>query len=612
MSIVNISITGDQMQLNSIIINNFKSIKQPIELDLSQSMVTMVGKNGSGKTNILDSLFSIFNYNTYYENSKCDFRLFVKLSANKIKEYTEKFGIKIDNPMIEAYYSQEYGKLNTSINRIKSTFFIDLLLKTEESIYSISSELKKELLNFGRTIDQLADDSPGKSSMSIDVDYSNKDIYLSTNYGWWFNHLKIQIDTQINEIKKILKERKKGEELIVDYHHFIPINTIEHSFELKYNRPKLTKFESKHISIDEEAIKQEIIKINKKTKDQQNKIGDLNIKLRQKLNELHCIIEKDYGKQVEFDDNYHHVLNEIINVCNPKIYYLRNENNQLFFNKGTNFNYYKTLDEKIILDTFIKYKYGFNAKNDIAKKIDEGKLSVSEKKDIALDLERVINDNIPDFEKDMIKEIKVTDNLELFIVEKSGDEISFSNTNAGRRWFYTYFLVKGCLQQGDILLMDEPASNLHPQAQIHIRKELEEISIKNKVIISTHSPYMISPNSSVYYVDITPDGTKIINTNNIDIHNMYKNLGVFDKETIIGDILINNKLLDFKSIGKRLKEILKEKGIKQQKVADDYQTDLRNMTRKLSGEHLTFNDIEWFCRTYKIDPIRVTLEKYTK
>ena len=600
------------MQLNSIIINNFKSIKQPIELDLSQSMVTMVGKNGSGKTNILDSLFSIFNYNTYYENSKCDFRLFVKLSANKIKEYTEKFGIKIDNPMIEAYYSQEYGKLNTSINRIKSTFFIDLLLKTEESIYSISSELKKELLNFGRTIDQLADDSPGKSSMSIDVDYSNKDIYLSTNYGWWFNHLKIQIDTQINEIKKILKERKKGEELIVDYHHFIPINTIEHSFELKYNRPKLTKFESKHISIDEEAIKQEIIKINKKTKDQQNKIGDLNIKLRQKLNELHCIIEKDYGKQVEFDDNYHHVLNEIINVCNPKIYYLRNENNQLFFNKGTNFNYYKTLDEKIILDTFIKYKYGFNAKNDIAKKIDEGKLSVSEKKDIALDLERVINDNIPDFEKDMIKEIKVTDNLELFIVEKSGDEISFSNTNAGRRWFYTYFLVKGCLQQGDILLMDEPASNLHPQAQIHIRKELEEISIKNKVIISTHSPYMISPNSSVYYVDITPDGTKIINTNNIDIHNMYKNLGVFDKETIIGDILINNKLLDFKSIGKRLKEILKEKGIKQQKVADDYQTDLRNMTRKLSGEHLTFNDIEWFCRTYKIDPIRVTLEKYTK
>ena len=92
------------------------------------------------------------------------------------------------------------------------------------------------------------------------------------------------------------------------------------------------------------------------------------------------------------------------------------------------------------------------------------------------------------------------------------------------------------------------------------------------------------------------------------INQIAKNLGTFDSETIIGDILINNKLLSFVEIGKRIREQLKKKRITQQSVADAYHMDLRALTRKLEGKYLTFNDIVWFCKTYDFNPVDLILD----
>ena len=160
--------------------------------------------------------------------------------------------------------------------------------------------------------------------------------------------------------------------------------------------------------------------------------------------------------------------------------------------------------------------------------------------------------------------------------------------------------------------MDEPANNLHPEAQIYIRKSIEEISKKNKIIMTTHSPYMISPNSYVYYVDMREDGTNLLSMDNIGMQKMARNLGIFERETIIGDILINNELLSFDSIGQRIKELLKEKGIKQREVAEKLGIEERELRRKLKGEHLTFYDVEWFCKIYEFNPIELLLKKQIK
>jgi hypothetical protein len=513
---------------------------------------------------------------------------------------------------LHARGTSEKHELGININRIKSTFLNELLDETEESIYSISKSLKKELESFNQIIKELSEDKPDYSKFAIDVDFNHKDIVNSTNYGWRFSSLNNELEELIKKVKEIISERKKGDELALSFQYIgSQLFFRQHyNFTLIYSRPKLTKFEQKHITIDEDAIKAEIEKINKNTSKQRRKIDELYKKLEHKLKILNSVIDQQYELEDKLEDRFDLILQKIISVCNPKIYYLRNENSQLFFKNQRGWSsFYHSIDERTILENFIKFKYSTIEQNALKKQIEDKKLSTDEIKKLSFDLETFINDNLPPYEKEMISKIKISEDLIFSIVERSGDEVPFSATNSGRRWFYTYFFVKGCLQSGDILLMDEPANNLHPEAQIHIRKEIEKISQKNKVVMTTHSPYMISPQSYVYYVEMSDKGTNLIDKDNIGMHQMAKNLGVFDRETVIGDILINNELLSFDSIGQRIKELLSKCNIKQREVAEKLCIEERELRRKLKGEHLTFYDVEWFCKTYQFNPVELLLKK---
>lgn len=603
------------MELKQLRIGNYKSLKQPQVIDVSSTLITLIGKNGSGKTNILDGLFTLFDGRTANDREVMDYKFYVELSEEDITNLKVSFNINEVDRVIEAYSSSDKHGLSININRIKSSLLNNLLHNTEETIYSISKELKKEMISFKKLISDLSEDSYDYEKLTIDVDFSEEDIANSTNYGFLFSGFTKELDDLVKKVNDIIKERKKGDELVLSYQYLgnqFYFNRYR-NFILRYTRPKLTKFEQKHIKIDEEAIKREIDNINIKTAEQTSTITNLYEKLKIKLDALSSLIDEQYRIEDKDESNFDRILSRVISVCNPKIYYLKNENSQLFFKKNQGWNaYYHTMDEHIILETFVKYKYTTIEQNEISKRIEDKKLTEEEKRKLSFDLENFINDNLPSFEKDMIRGIKVSEELTFSIIEKTGDEIPFSVTNSGRRWYYTYFFVKGCLQSGDVLLMDEPANNLHPEAQVFIRKDIEEVSKKNKVIMTTHSPYMISSKSFVYYVEMSETGTILIGKDNFGIQQIAINLGIFERETVIGDILINNELLSFKEIGHRIKDSLKEKGITQQSVADALNIDLRALTRKLEGKHLTFYDVEWFCKTYDLNPVQLLLKKHVK
>lgn len=603
------------MHIKQIRIGNFKSLKQSQVIDLSSPLITLIGKNGSGKTNVLDALFTLFDSRSANERMEMDFRFYLELSNEDLNSFKGVFRIEETDRIIEAYSTSDKHGLGININRIKSTLLNELMHNTEESIFSLSKELKKEMNSYKILIRDLAEDSYDYEKLTIDVDFSVEDITNSSNYGHIFSSFSQELDNLVKKVSEIIGERRKGDELILSFQYLSNQLYLYRygDFKLRYTRPKLTKFEQKHIIINEEAIKEEIDKINKKSAKQIAIIKNLYDRLKNKLETLSSLIEERYRFDDKEDNNFDRVLSRIISICNPKIYYLRNENSQLFFRNDLRWNsYFQSVDERTILENFIKYKYKTLEFNDINSKLEDKKLTADEIQKLSVDLETFINENLPSFERNMIQRIKVSDDLTFSIVEKTGDEIPFSLTNSGRRWFYTYFFVKGCLQPGDILIMDEPANNLHPEAQIFIRKDIEEISKKNKVIITTHSPYMISPNSYVYYIDMREDGTNLISMDNIGMHHMARNLGIFERETIIGDILINNELLSFESIGQRIKDLLKENGIRQKNVAEKLQIDDRELRRKLKGEHLTFHDVEWFCKNYGFNPIRLLLKKQVK
>ena len=82
-----------------------------------------------------------------------------------------------------------------------------------------------------------------------------------------------------------------------------------------------------------------------------------------------------------------------------------------------------------------------------------------------------------------------------FVDEKGQKPVELSNLSAGLKVFVVIqtFLENGSLRRGDILLIDEPEVNLHPEWQIVLAEVLvllrKELGIV--IYINSHSPYFI-------------------------------------------------------------------------------------------------------------------------
>ena len=78
------------MYLTRIDILKYKSIKNPISVYFNEGkVVTLIGKNGSGKTNVLEALNYIFEANAkfnFYTRQQVDlkYRIFINLTQEDI------------------------------------------------------------------------------------------------------------------------------------------------------------------------------------------------------------------------------------------------------------------------------------------------------------------------------------------------------------------------------------------------------------------------------------------------------------------------------------------------------------------------------------------------
>lgn len=91
------------MELKKLRIQNFKSIKTVQNIDLSQPLITLIGKNGSGKTNVLDGIFTVFDSRSTKEREGMDYRFFIEINDKELNEYNDILNIDNNSPIIEAY-----------------------------------------------------------------------------------------------------------------------------------------------------------------------------------------------------------------------------------------------------------------------------------------------------------------------------------------------------------------------------------------------------------------------------------------------------------------------------------------------------------------------------
>lgn len=74
------------MRITKIEITNYKSIKEPVEINFYNGLPTvLIGKNGSGKTNILEALSAITEANDNYLGPRRELPMSYKVCISALK-----------------------------------------------------------------------------------------------------------------------------------------------------------------------------------------------------------------------------------------------------------------------------------------------------------------------------------------------------------------------------------------------------------------------------------------------------------------------------------------------------------------------------------------------
>ena len=525
------------MRITKIEITNYKSIKEPVEINYYNGLPTvLIGKNGSGKTNILEALSAVAEANGNYFGLRKELPLKYKVHIRLEKEDAERLfpGKSIDEKCEFAACSGEDCK----INRIESERLIPLLRMEIDEISELAGELKDALDTYTKQLNKIAYSENEHPLQGLQIiNFKNS----TTSYDF----LKRQVETVIREAEKFagfVKENFSAEENFmkfgyVDYYY--GLNDPEQlSFKLHYVKPGLAPFEEKFITVNEAAIKREITKINKATKASCEKITALLHELDERAKRLKAALTDD---QIIPDNSgvFYKFIREVRNCVGAKCAFLRNESSEVIFKtEKQEREYFRSDRSRVILQTYLNRVYTGPDKDEIQKQISENKdFSLSE---AALnEFEKYLNEHIPEFENGMYDRISVERSdgkiPAILLHEKSGEIVDLNSTSAGRRWYFTYYFMKNTLESGDLFIIDEPAAMLHPLAQKEVLKELLQLESRGiRVIYSTHSPYLIPSDwKSVHFVAMTDSGTTVTQENKYDVLKQVTGGDIFDLQALL-------------------------------------------------------------------------------
>lgn len=119
-----------------------------------------------------------------------------------------------------------------------------------------------------------------------------------------------------------------------------------------------------------------------------------------------------------------------------------------------------------------------------------------------------------------------------FSMSRGEQAISLDYQSTGFRWFFNLFfnlLNSTDLNPGDIIIMDEPATNLHVKGQRELRGFLKDFAIRNDItiVIATHSPFLID-------LDNLDELRVIVNKDNItSIENNFATVNEKDPDSLL-------------------------------------------------------------------------------
>ena len=516
------------MELIKIEIENYKSITDSIGVEFHKNLPTvLIGKNGSGKSNVLEALEHIASTNSNlpgkYSAGELRYKAYIRLENSEFAKLFPNEEYSEEKAVFSAYSSAKDG---LHINTIESDTIVPLLRKELENVLELTNELEDAVDSYEKALKKIeCNDRDSLSLRGYDIIDSKGN---TTNYDVLKFKSQFFIE-QIRQLSNSFVSNIKSENIFC---FSLPHYTLElyppHAeltpFKLRYKAPKIAQFEQKFITINESAIKREITKINKRTENACKKVDEILNKLKAQAERL--LDTAECGVITEF-------IRKVTKVFGNNCAYLLSENSQVLFKdlKKENENRYYN-PSTVIFEAYAKAhnkKAILNDKNYVLTKKERS------------EFEEWLNANLPKFECGMYEKISVDldekDQLSICIHENNKQIVPLNETSAGRRWYFTYYFVKNTLSHGDTFIIDEPASMLHPSAQKEILSDICEMTRNGiRVIYSTHSPYLIPENwSCVGFVSMS-NSTQITYVDTKDERDIFfKDIvgDIFDLESIV-------------------------------------------------------------------------------
>lgn len=398
------------------------------------NLVILIGANNSGKSNVLDGL-NIYGQNSISERDITDLSFDESCRNPKLK-----LSSKLDSGEEYAFEIDKYKTPTISFpeNEIEEKISLNI---TKENIYEELKDLYDEAQSY-------LDDNPFEEILESNFsEFSNDDEKCTEEAGKF-------TDAQILSIAEKVFEQLKT----------IKSNCSNTAFAMLHRRNPFGSFISQ---IENNVFYTDFLE-NNKEKDDVTKL-DSNFKSEFGYDFKGKILyytEKKFSnsslntayENIAASDFFKHVLN----VIGVEVSTIQNAhtNFQKQNNKGVLTQLEKTLNKKLqkISEDFNKLYY-----------LDDSPYSFS----ISLESENIY-----------------------FLIFRGDQALSLDYQSAGFKWFFNlYFglLYTTELDSGDIIIMDEPAMNIHPKGQKEVRAFLKDFAIRNDItiVLATHSPFLI-------------------------------------------------------------------------------------------------------------------------
>jgi energy-coupling factor transporter ATP-binding protein EcfA2 len=284
------------MELTKIVIKNYKAIKSPVEISFNKDMPTvLIGKNGCGKTTILEALYKIAEANRIraYGREKGDllYNARIQLSEEDVKAVLPLLKYDPSQCEIVAYGGNQYLQMD----RIESSYIVPSFKKEIADIGELADQLAQAVNIYEKQVGKLACDGDAESTLQSCV-LKHEDGRLTN-----FRSIQCEAERFLKDIRQFLQEvqtnfvDEKNEYVygsesfsIRDYSHQPP-----KPFQLEYREPTLAAFVQKHVTINKNAIKREITRINKETKESCNRINELINEINERTMRIHDGLRKE-------------------------------------------------------------------------------------------------------------------------------------------------------------------------------------------------------------------------------------------------------------------------------------------------------------------------------